>query len=101
MMKQDQVLDAHFRGDFHTLEPGRVAPSLARGGQLFGSELRVIDENVRALRELPNAPVELGIARLVVSGIHDRSGRCVKAKTQAALWMMKPGRLYARARHVK
>src|ERR1700730_14081987 len=97
MMKQDQVLDAHFGGDLHTLEPGGMTPPLARGGQLLGSELRSVDENIRARRELAKALVEFRIARLVVSSIYDRPGRCVKAKTQAALWVMQPACLYTRA----
>src|SRR5579872_4303112 len=101
MMKQDQVLDADFRGDFHTFEPRGVSPAFARGRELFGSVLRIVDENVRARRQLPKTLVELRIPRLVVSGINDRSGGGIKTKAQAALRMVQPGGLYPRARDVE
>src|SRR6267378_3107071 len=101
MMKQDQVLDAYFRRDFHTFKPRGVPPPFARSGQLFGGKLRIVNENIRARRELPQTLVELRIARFVVRGINDRSGGGLKAKAQATLRVVQPTRFYARPRHFK
>src|ERR1700687_1731999 len=78
-----------------------MSPPLTRGGQLFGGKLRVVDETVGACRELPQAVVKLRIARFVVGGINNGSGRCVKAKAQAPLRVVQPTCLYARPRHLK
>ena len=100
-MKQDQVLDSCFLRDFHAFEPRGVSPSLARSGQLFGSKLRVVDENVRSGGKFQQALVELRIARFVVGGIDHGSGGRLKAKTEAPLRVVQPARRHARARHVK
>src|SRR5882672_6437251 len=101
MMKQDQVLDAYFLGDFHSFQPRGMSPALARSGQLLGGKLRIINENIRACRQLPQTLVELRIARFVVRGINDRSSGGLKAKAQATLRVVQPTCFYARPRHFK
>src|ERR1700704_324697 len=101
MMKQDQVLDAYFLGDFHSFQPGGMPPALTLRGQLFGGKLRIVNENIRARRELPQTLVELRIARFVVRGINDRSSGGLKAKAQATLRVVQPTCFYARSRHFK
>src|SRR6266481_6392627 len=78
-----------------------MSPSLPRCGQLFGSKLRVVDENVRARRELPQRLIELRVTRFVVSGVDDRSRRRIEAKAKTPLRVVQPTRLYARPRHFK
>ena len=100
MVKQHQIFDSHFLRDFHAFEPRRVAPALARRRQLFGSELRVVDKNVRARRQFPQTLIQLRIARLIIGGVDDDSGRSFKSEPEAALRMVQPARRHARARQL-
>ncbi len=99
MMEEHQILDAHFLSDPHALEPRRMPPALARGGELLGSKLRVVYKNIGALGQLAQRPVQLGVARLVVRGVRDRARGSLKAEAQAALRMVQPARRHTRARH--
>ena len=73
VVEQHQRRGARFPRHSYAFLPGRMPPALFRGGQLFGRELRVVDKNVRARRQLPQTLVQLGVARLVVRGVHHRS----------------------------
>ncbi len=97
MMKEDEVLHSNFLSDIHTLKPGRMSPSFAIGGQLFGGKLGVVDENIGSGGELPQTLVELWIARFVVRGIHNGSDRSLNSKAETPLRVMQPPRCNSRA----
>src|SRR5271168_5268312 len=68
-----------------------MSPAFAGGRELLGRILRVIDQHVRALRELAETAVEFRNAGLVVSGIDDRTDGRIQAIAQAPLRMIEPG----------
>jgi len=92
------VVEKHQRGGvtfprhLHPFFPRRMPPAFFCGGQLFGSELRIIHKNIRARRQFRQALVQLGIARLVIGGIHHGACRSLDAESQAALRVIQPAR---------
>jgi len=94
VMEKDEGFGVHFASDVHALLPGRMAPALARGGKLRGSELRVVDEDVCVCGEFAEVFVQGGIAGLVVGGVDDDAGGSLDAEAEATLRMVEPARGY-------
>ena len=90
VVKENEIFHADFLSNVNALEPGGVSPAFADGGQLFGSVLGIVDENVGTGGELAETPVELRIARLVVCGIDNRADRGLETKAEAALGVVEP-----------
>ena len=92
MMKQHKRLGSRLPRRLHPLKPRGMSPAFSRGHQLFGGELRVIDENVRAGSQLPQAFIQLFVPRLIVGGVRHGACRRLDAKSQATVWMVQPAR---------
>jgi hypothetical protein len=52
VMEQNQIPDFALPRDFHAFEPARMTPATPLRCQLFGRILCVVDENIRAVRQL-------------------------------------------------
>src|SRR5579863_1797108 len=72
-----------------------MTPPLARSGQLFGAELRIVDKNVRSVSKFQQAPIELWIARLIVGRVDNSTGGGLKPESKAALGVVQPARCHA------
>ena len=74
-MEQDQIPHFGFARHLHSFQPARMSPTFPRRGQLFGRILRIVDQHIRAVRQLAQILIKLRDARLVVRRVNDRSPR--------------------------
>ena len=70
MVKHHQLLDARILRDPRALEPGTVAPAAVRR-VLAGSELRVVEEYVSAVRRTAQAGVGLFVPMLMIGCVNE------------------------------
>src|SRR3984893_11512490 len=84
VMKEHQVAYSRGLGRAHARQPARVSPAFSRL-HLLWCVLRVIDENIGALRQFLKRRVEFGNAWLVIGGVHDHTGGRLETKAPAAL----------------
>src|SRR5271155_5838426 len=87
-MKENQVSYLRFARNLHPFQPARMAPALAFRRELLRGILRVVDQYIRSLSELPKILVKLRHARLIVGGVDHRAARSVHAIAQASLGMV-------------
>ena len=90
VVEEDQFLGAAFHHNIDRFTPVAVAPAAFPGGVLLRQILRVIDEDVRAFRELAHVLVEDGVSRLIVSGIDNHFIFGLNAEAEASLGMIEP-----------
>src|SRR6266567_5098755 len=91
-MKKHQRLRPGLPRYLGPLQPRGMTPAFSRRLELYGSKLCVVDEYIRASRQLAQVLVQCRVARLVVGGIsHGARGR-LDSKAQASLRMIQPPR---------
>jgi hypothetical protein len=88
VVEEHQRFGVHFAGDADAFSPGGMAPAAFGAGELLWRVLGVVDEDIRACRQLLQTFVEFAIAGLVVGGVDDGAGWRFDAETEAALWMI-------------
>src|ERR1700756_1434827 len=74
-----------------------MSPTTPPGNVIFGEELRVIDQDVRALSQLADAFVEFGVSRFVIGSIDENTVFGLDAEPKAPLRVIQPRRLNANA----
>src|ERR1700735_385778 len=84
-MKENQVSYLRLARNLHAFEPTGVAPALAFRRKLLRRILRVVNQDIRSLGELPEFLVKSRHAGLVVGSINYRAACRIHAITQASL----------------
>src|ERR1700693_1817576 len=91
MVEEEEILNLRLAGDLYAFKPARMAPPLAHRGKLLRGILRIIDQDICSVYELPETSIEFRHARFVVGSVDDRSCRRVQAVAEASLGMIHPG----------
>src|SRR5580704_11372444 len=91
MVEEEEILNLRVACDLYSLKPARMAPPLARRGQLLRGILRIIDQDIGTVCELAETSIEFRDAGFVVGSVDDRTCRRIQAVAEASLGMIHPG----------
>src|SRR5579871_6755199 len=100
MVEEKQIRDAAFACNLHGLQPARMPPAFARGGELLRRILRVVDEYVRIARQTPQIDIVLAAVRFVIRGIDNGARAGLEPVAQASLRMIEALGDYAHAAYL-